>query len=78
MTYLKSWEEFERAAERLYLQDPIKVTMKHIGVSLITSVVVRAWRCLSRNHLKQIFFFHFEMETCMTSENSPMHFQRSI
>jgi len=25
MTYLKSWEEFEKAAERLYLQDPMKV-----------------------------------------------------
>lgn len=25
MTFLKSWEEFEKAAERLYLQDPMKV-----------------------------------------------------
>ena len=25
MTYLESWEEFEKAAERLYLQDPLKV-----------------------------------------------------
>jgi arginine/lysine/ornithine decarboxylase len=25
MTYLKSWEEFEKAAERLYFQDPMKV-----------------------------------------------------
>jgi len=24
MTFLESWEEFEQAAERLYLQDPIK------------------------------------------------------
>lgn len=32
MTYLKSWEEFEKQAERLYLQDPMKVryTMKYI------------------------------------------------
>ncbi|KAK3928760.1 Signal recognition particle 9 kDa protein [Frankliniella fusca] len=32
MTYLKSWEEFERAAERLYLQDPMKsrFTMKYV------------------------------------------------
>jgi signal recognition particle subunit SRP9 len=31
MTYLKSWEEFEKAAERLYFQDPMKVryTMKY-------------------------------------------------
>lgn len=31
MTYLKSWEEFEKAAEKLYLQDPSKVryTMKY-------------------------------------------------
>ncbi|XP_022910838.1 signal recognition particle 9 kDa protein [Onthophagus taurus] len=32
MTFLKSWEEFEKAAERLYLQDPSKVryTMKYV------------------------------------------------
>lgn len=32
MTLLKSWEEFEKAAERLYLQDPSKVryTMKYV------------------------------------------------
>ena len=24
MTFLESWEEFEKAAERLYLQDPMK------------------------------------------------------
>ncbi|CAG9856787.1 unnamed protein product [Phyllotreta striolata] len=31
MTYLKSWEEFEKAAEKLYLQSPAKVryTMKY-------------------------------------------------
>ena len=27
MTFLESWEEFEKAAERLYLQDPMKVTL---------------------------------------------------
>ena len=26
MTFLTSWEDFEMAAERLYLQDPMKVT----------------------------------------------------
>ena len=25
MPYLDTWEEFEKAAERLYLQDPMKV-----------------------------------------------------
>lgn len=25
MTYLSSWEEFEKGAERLYLHDPINV-----------------------------------------------------
>ncbi|XP_066147718.1 signal recognition particle 9 kDa protein [Euwallacea fornicatus] len=32
MTFLKSWEEFEKAAEKLYLQDPYKVryTMKYM------------------------------------------------
>ncbi|GAB1864755.1 Signal recognition particle 9 kDa protein [Camponotus japonicus] len=31
MTYLSSWEEFEKGAERLYLQDPIntRYTMKY-------------------------------------------------
>ncbi|GLG95896.1 Signal recognition particle 9 kDa protein [Gryllus bimaculatus] len=31
MTYINSWEEFEKAAEMLYLQDPMKVryTMKY-------------------------------------------------
>ncbi|XP_008552616.1 signal recognition particle 9 kDa protein [Microplitis demolitor] len=31
MTYANSWEEFEKAAERLYLQDPMKAryTMKY-------------------------------------------------
>ena len=28
MTYLDSWEEFEQAAERLYLQDPKKCRYK--------------------------------------------------
>ncbi|KAK6618882.1 hypothetical protein RUM44_003263 [Polyplax serrata] len=32
MTYIKSWEEFEKAGERLYLQNPIKAryTMKYV------------------------------------------------
>lgn len=32
MTYLKSWEEFEKAAEKLYLQAPWKAryTMKYV------------------------------------------------
>jgi len=25
MTFLTSWEDFEKSAERLYLQDPMKV-----------------------------------------------------
>lgn len=28
MTFLTSWEDFEKAAERLYLQDPMKVSLK--------------------------------------------------
>ena len=27
MTYITSWEEFAKAAERLYLQDPSKVSL---------------------------------------------------
>ncbi|KAL0274314.1 UNVERIFIED_CONTAM: hypothetical protein PYX00_006767 [Menopon gallinae] len=32
MTYLKSWEEFQRAGERLYLQNPSKTryVMKYV------------------------------------------------
>lgn len=32
MTYLKSWEEFEKAAEKLYLQEPdrVRYTMKYV------------------------------------------------
>lgn len=32
MTFLKSWEEFEKAAEKLYLQAPMKAryTMKYV------------------------------------------------
>jgi hypothetical protein len=26
MTFIKSWEDFERAAEKLYLSNPMKVT----------------------------------------------------
>ncbi|KAG8234190.1 hypothetical protein J437_LFUL007350 [Ladona fulva] len=31
MTYIKSWEEFEKEAEMLYLKDPMKIryTMKY-------------------------------------------------
>ncbi|KAE8749500.1 hypothetical protein FOCC_FOCC003766 [Frankliniella occidentalis] len=40
MTYLKSWEEFERAAERLYLQDPMKsrFTMKYVHSKQIVNL----------------------------------------
>jgi len=30
MTYLSSWEEFEKGAERLYLQDPLNVRCSYI------------------------------------------------
>lgn len=49
MTYLKSWEEFEKAAEKLYLQAPSKVryTMKYVHsknvliLKMTDNVVVR-------------------------------------
>jgi hypothetical protein len=28
MPYLKSWEEFEKMSERVYLQDPMKVRFR--------------------------------------------------
>ncbi|XP_063242262.1 signal recognition particle 9 kDa protein isoform X2 [Bacillus rossius redtenbacheri] len=33
MTYIKSWEEFEKAAEQLYLRNPMKVRymMKYVN-----------------------------------------------
>ena len=31
MTFLESWEEFEKAAERLYLQDPMKVSWDYLS-----------------------------------------------
>jgi hypothetical protein len=32
MPYLKSWEEFEKVAERVYLQDPKKVSFRGVNV----------------------------------------------
>ena len=40
MTYLESWEEFEQAAERLYLQDPMKCRFK-ICTELI--IIIQAY-----------------------------------
>jgi len=34
MTVLNTWEDFEKAAERLYLQDPFKVTQNYHVFSL--------------------------------------------
>ena len=31
MTFLNSWEDFEMAAERLYLQDPMKVRQYNVN-----------------------------------------------
>jgi hypothetical protein len=36
MPYLNTWEDFEKAAERLYLADPMKV---QFGIALSFSVV---------------------------------------
>lgn len=44
MTYLTSWEEFAKAAERLYLNDPQKVTF--------TSM-----QCSFRKHKHDIYIF---------------------
>lgn len=48
MTFLKSWEEFEKAAEKLYMQEPSKVrySMKyahsknHLILKMTDNVVV--------------------------------------
>lgn len=52
MTYLNTWEEFEKAAERLYLQEPGKVryVMKYIHsknqlvLKMTDNVVVRKFK----------------------------------
>lgn len=46
MTYLTSWEEFAKAAERLYLNDPQKVTF--------TSM-----QCSFRKHKHDIYIYIF-------------------
>ena len=45
MTYIENWEEFSKAAERLYLQNPWKVTplvCTDYGKFLITALVRNA------------------------------------
>lgn len=44
MTFIKSWEDFERAAEKLYLANPMKVSF---GTSLQSGLV----------HLEYYFMF---------------------
>lgn len=54
MTYLKSWEEFEKAAEKLYLQAPSKVrySMKYVHsknvliLKMTDDVVVRKYKII--------------------------------
>lgn len=41
MTYLTSWEEFAKAAERLYLNDPQKVTFTSMQCSFRTTFLGR-------------------------------------
>lgn len=39
MTYLTSWEEFAKAAERLYLNDPQKVTL----AANLYNIILNMW-----------------------------------
>lgn len=48
MTYLTSWEEFAKAAERLYLNDPQKVTF--------TSM-----QCSFRKHKHDIYIYIYSL-----------------
>ena len=41
MTFLESWEEFEKAAERLYLQDPMKVRLFMTSHTRVSSNTIR-------------------------------------
>lgn len=49
MTYLTSWEEFAKAAERLYLNDPQKVTF--------TSM-----QCSFRKHKHDIYIYSLAVQ----------------
>lgn len=54
MTYLTSWEEFAKAAERLYLNDPQKVTF--------TSM-----QCSFRKHKHDIYIYSLAVQKCIKS-----------
>nr|CAI5869518.1 unnamed protein product [Callosobruchus analis] len=64
MTYLNSWEDFEKEAERLYLQSPWKVryTMKYVHsknqlvLKMTDDVVVIFTFSVNTNIIKCCFF----------------------
>ena len=45
MTFLTTWEDFEKAAERLYLQDPMKVSIETGKKKLINRLHVYLQVC---------------------------------
>lgn len=65
MTFLKTWEEFEKAAERLYLQEPTKVryVMKYIHsknqlvLKMTDNVVVSSYFDIVDNQKVIIIYF---------------------
>ena len=62
MTFLTNWEDFEKAAERLYLQDPMKVSDVQIIYHASTPVYsydITYWYpqiiCLNYNCLESMY-----------------------
>ena len=61
MTFLTNWEDFEKAAERLYLQDPMKVSDVQIIYHASTPVYsyeIAYWypQIICLNHIDRWFF----------------------
>lgn len=55
MTYLKSWEEFEKAAEKLYFQDPMKVGFECVLRFCRVVLSSMYMDCLQMNMLENAF-----------------------
>jgi hypothetical protein len=52
MTFLTNWEDFEKAAERLYLQDPMKVSDAQIIYHASTPVFFMRLLISTNNFIK--------------------------
>lgn len=55
MTYLSSWEEFEKGAERLYLHDPINVCFFTVISYVYFTVIIICSPCYIVFNMVYIF-----------------------